>query len=445
MKKIDLTKGNVMNVLLALALPIMGTSLLQFTYNLVDMLWVGRLGSDAVASIGSSSFFTGMGYAINALIMIGTGIKVSHCMGKEDHEGVKEYIQTGMILSAVIGVCYMVILLGFGRSFIGFLQLNNEKVASDAYLYLAWSAPMLFFGFFNNLFSRIFASLGNSKSALKINVVGVVTNIILDPILIYGAKWGVAGAAIATLIANIIMFMLYLRVGKDVFVVHLKKKVDLKKVKEITQLGTPIAFQRILFTLINIMLAKMIATFGADAVAAQKIGLQIESITYMVTGGLNGAVASFIGQNYGAKEYNRLHKGYRTALVIGIIYSALSTLIFWIFPEQLAGLFVEKQATIAIASGYLRIIAYSQIFNAMEMVSNGFLTGIGKPKIPSYVSVIFTALRLPMAYICIRYLGVEGIWWSITLSTILKGSILVSIYLFRIKEKLIKDLSGVNK
>lgn len=445
MKKIDLTKGNVMNVLLALALPIMGTSLLQFTYNLVDMLWVGRLGSDAVASIGSSSFFTGMGYAINALIMIGTGIKVSHCMGKEDHEGVKEYIQTGMILSAVIGVCYMMILLGFGRSFIGFLQLNNEKVASDAYLYLAWSAPMLFFGFFNNLFSRIFASLGNSKSALKINVVGVVTNIILDPILIYGAKWGVAGAAIATLIANIIMFMLYLRVGKDVFVVDHKKKVDLKKIKEITQLGTPIAFQRILFTLINIMLAKMIATFGADAVAAQKIGLQIESITYMVTGGLNGAVASFIGQNYGAKEYNRLHKGYRTALVIGVIYAALSTFIFWIFPEQLAGLFVEKQATIAIASGYLRIIAYSQIFNAMEMVSNGFLTGIGKPKIPSYVSVIFTALRLPMAYICIRYLGVEGIWWSITLSTILKGSILVSIYLFRIKEKLIKDLSGVNK
>ena len=439
MKKIDLTKGNVINVLLALALPIMGTSLLQFTYNLVDMLWVGKLGSDAVASIGSSSFFTGLGYAINALIMIGTGIKVSHCMGKEDSEGIKEYIHTGIVLSAVVGLCYAVILICLGQSFIGFLHLNNEKVASDAYLYLAWSAPMLFFGFFNNLFSRIFASLGNSKSALKINVVGVVTNIILDPILIYVVKWGVAGAAISTLIANIIMFMLYLRAGKGVFVFRFKKKVDLKKVKEITQLGTPIAFQRILFTLINIMLAKMIATFGADAVAAQKIGLQIESITYMVTGGLNGAVASFIGQNYGAKEYNRLHKGYRTALVIGIIYAALSTFIFWIFPEQLARLFVEKQATIAIASGYLRIIAYSQIFNAMEMVSNGFLTGIGKPKIPSYVSMIFTALRLPMAYFCIRYLGVEGIWWSITLSTTLKGSILVGIYLFRIRRKLIES------
>ena len=436
MKKIDLTKGNVMNVLLALALPIMGSSILQFTYNLVDMLWIGRLGSDAVASIGSSSFFTGLGYAINALIMIGTGIKVSHCMGKEDTEGIKEYIHAGMILSAVIGLCYAVVLIGLGQSFIGFLQLNNTEVASNAYLYLAWSAPMLCFAFFNNLFSRIFASLGNSKSALKISAVGIVMNIVLDPILIYVFKWGVVGAAVATLIANIIMFIMYLVIGKGLFSFHFKKKVDFEKMREITRLGTPIAFQRILFTLINIMLAKMIAKFGADAVAAQKIGLQIESVTYMVTGGLNGAVASFIGQNYGAKKYDRLHKGYHTALSVGIIYAALSTLIFWAFPEQLAGLFVKEQATIAIAAGYLRIIAYSQIFNAMEMVSNGFLTGIGRPKIPSYVSIIFTALRLPMAYFCIRYLGVEGIWWSITLSTALKGSVLVGIYLFKIQGKL---------
>lgn len=428
MKTRDLTKGNVMPVLLGLALPLMGSSLLQFTYNLIDMLWIGHLGSDAVASIGSSSFFTALGYAINAFIIIGTGIKVSHSVGKDNMGEAKAYIQTGMALSGIVGLLYALVLLVFGKAFIGFLHLNNSVVERDAYYYLVWCAPVLFFGFFNNTFSRIFASLGNTKTALKISAVGIVINIILDPILIYILGWGVSGAAIATLIANVVMFVAYLVMGKSFLRYDFKKPIDMSKMKEISVLGTPMAFQRILFTLINIMLAKLIATFGAEAVAAQKIGVQIESVAYMVTGGLNGAVASFIGQNYGANEEERLHKGYRTALSIGMVYAAISGIIFWAFSEELAGLFIRESETIVIAASYLQIIAYSQIFNAMEMVSNGFFTGIGKPRIPSYVSVIFTALRLPMAYICVRYLGVNGIWWSITISTMLKGSILYTIY-----------------
>lgn len=428
MKKIDLTQGNISSTLMVLALPIMGSSLLQFAYNLVDMLWIGHLGSGAVASIGSASFYTNLGYAINALIMIGTGVKVAHCMGDNNIEGVKAYIQAGMALCMVIGTIYALLLIGFGRALIGFLKLNEAAVEENAYLYLVWSAPMLCFAFFNNMFSRILASLGNARSALKISAAGILINIILDPILIYIFEWGVVGAAIATLFANMVMFLIYLMVGKDLLSFRLVKQEDFEKMGEITRLGMPIAFQRILFTLINILLAKLIATFGADAVAAQKIGLQIESVTYMVTGGLNGAVASFIGQNYGARKYDRLQKGYRKAIGIGIGYAALSMVLFWSFSKPLVGLFVKESETIAIAASYLRIIAFSQIFNAMEMVTNGFLTGIGKPKIPSYVSVIFTALRLPMAYSLVGYMGVTGIWWSITLSTVLKGSVLVWFY-----------------
>lgn len=428
MKKIDLTQGNIGSVLMALALPIMGSSLLQFTYNLVDMLWIGHLGSGAVASIGSASFYTNLGYAINALIMIGTGIKVAHRMGDNDMEGVEAYIQAGMALCMVIGTIYALVLIGFGRALIGFLKLNAVVVEENAYLYLVWSAPMLCFAFFNNVFARIFASLGNTKSVLKISAAGILINIILDPILIYLFSWGVVGAAIATLIANMVMFLMYLMVGKGLFSFRLVKQEDFEKMGEIARLGMPIAFQRILFTLINILLAKLIATFGADAVAAQKIGLQIESVTYMVTGGLNGAVASFIGQNYGAKKYDRLQKGYQKAIGIGMGYAALSMVLFLGLSKPLAGLFVKESETIAIAASYLRIIAFSQVFNAMEMVTNGFLTGIGKPRIPSYVSVIFTALRLPMAYGLVGYMGVAGIWWSITLSAVLKGSVLVWIY-----------------
>lgn len=430
MKKVDLTKGNVAKVLLMLALPIMGSSLLQFTYNLVDMLWIGHLGSKSVASIGSASFFINLGSAIGALIVTGAGIKVAHAMGRKNIEDVKTYIYLGIALTGLISAIYAGILILFGKSFIVFLGLSEVDVREMAYAYLAWSAPMLVLSNFNNLFSRIFVSLGSSKSVLKINTVGLVLNIILDPIFIYVFKWGVVGAAIASIIAHVMMCISYLIIGKA-FISFKARSIEYKKVSEIIRLGTPVAVQRILFTVINIFLAKMIAPFGAEAVAAQKIGVQIESITYMVTGGLNGAVASFIGQNYGAKKHERMRRGYQIALMVGMAYAAVTLLIFLSFPGKLVGLFIDDIATSYIAIDYLKVIAYSQIFNAMEMIATGYFIGIGKPKVPSCVSVAFTSIRLPMAYVFTKYLGVDGIWWSITISTILKGSILTTIYLMR--------------
>lgn len=468
MKQIDLTKGKVWQSLIALALPLMGSSLLQFTYNLVDTLFVGHLGSNSVASVGSSSFFIGLGYAINALVVIGTGIKVSHSVGSGKQEAVKGYIQSGMFLNSLIGVFYMSFLLLAGKQLIGFLGLGNIEIERNSYLYLAWSAPMLFFAFFNTLFARILGSVGNTKSPLKINAAGIITNIVLDPILIYGLGWGVTGAAVATLIANVMMFICYMRLGKGLFsfsfiknwkgnevgqssgsffkleeralkedlLVEQEGAVTRERLKEIITLGFPIAFQRILFSLVNIILAKMVANFGAEAIAAQKIGLQIESVVYMVTGGLNGAVASFIGQNYGAKKSQRMQKGYQTALIIGSIYAVISAGIFWLIPEQLAHLFVKESETIMATATYLRVIAFSQLFNAIEMVSNGFFTGMGNPKVPATVSMIFTALRIPMAFIFIRNIGIQGIWWAISLSTILKGLTLYVLYHFKAKPKM---------
>ena len=153
MKKIDLTQGKVINVLIALALPIMGSSLLQFTYNLIDMLWVGGLGSDAVASIGSSSFFIGLGYSINSLVVIGTGIKVSHAIGRKDNNEAKKYINSGIMINLILAIIYSLALIFLGKSFISFLSLNNEFVEKNSYYYLALNAPILFFAFFNLLYT----------------------------------------------------------------------------------------------------------------------------------------------------------------------------------------------------------------------------------------------------------------------------------------------------
>ena len=433
MKKIDLTQGKVINVLTVLALPIMGSSLLQFTYNLIDMLWVGGLGSNAVASIGSSSFFIGLGHSINALVVIGTGIKVSHAIGRKDNREVKQYINSGIAINFVIAIIYALILIILGKSFISFLSLNNEIVEKNSYYYLAINGPILFFAFFNSLYTRIFSSFGNNGDSLRINSIGMVINIILDPIFIYVFKLGVLGAAVATLISNIVMFILY-RI-KSNGILHYDKVIgiDKEKILEIIKLGFPMAFQRVLFTMVNIILAKIIAIFGTNAIAAQKIGLQIESITYMVIGGLNGAISSFTGQNFGANKFKRIKQGYYTALLLGIIYSMIMSIVFIVFKEPIIRLFIREENTILIASGYLQAVAFSQSFSTIEMVSNGFFTGLGMPKIPATISIVFTVLRIPMALILMKSLGITGIWWSIAISSILKGIAAYSIYLIKIR------------
>ena len=437
MKETDLTKGKVISVITSLALPIMGSSFLQFTYNLIDMMWVGRLGSGAVASIGSSSLYINIGNAINSLVVIGTGIKVAHAIGRNDSNEVKEYINSGIIINTIIGIIFGLVLILAGKGFIGFLNLNNYEVERNAYHYLALNAPILFFAFFNMMYTRILGSFGNNKLAFKINAVGVILNIILDPILIYVFKFRVIGAGLSTLSANIIMFFLFRINSNGILNYTFGICVDYVKIKEIARLGFPMAFQRILFTIINILLAKIIAVFGSDAIAAQKVGVQIESIAYMIIGGLNGAVASFTGQNFGASKFKRIKEGYKSALLIGIIYSMVMACAFLLFNKPMIRLFIRDEATIVIAAAYLKAVAFSQIFSAIEMISNGLFTGIGKPNIPASISIIFTSLRIPFALLLIKPFGINGIWISISLSSILKGIFSYLLYEIKVRRKFV--------
>ncbi|WP_066873994.1 MATE family efflux transporter [Clostridium mediterraneense] len=435
MEKVDLTKGNVFKVIVSLALPIMGTSFLQVAYGLIDMLWVGRLGSGAVAAVGTSNFFINLGYAINSLVIVGVGIKVAHSIGKKDDKQLKEYINIGMLLNGIIAVVYCAILIIFRKYLIDFFDLNNAALEQEARNYLLISAPMLFFSFYNFLFTRILGSFGNNKIALNISMLGLILNIILDPIFIYTFNMGVEGAAVATLISKLLMFIMFLMKKGSPFRYCRHLEVSMAKVVEIIKLGFPTASQRILFTLVSIVLARIIANFGADAIAAQKIGLQIETITLMIIGGLNRAISAYTGQNYGAEKFDRINEGYHKTLLIGIGYSLITSIIFLVIPKQIVSLFVSNQSTIESASNYLIIIGIAQIFSCLEVISNGVFTGLGIPKIPAVISITFTLSRLPIAMVLAKFLGVNGIWVSIAVTSALKGITAFLVYEFRVKKR----------
>ena len=442
MKKIDLTQGKVVSVLVALALPIMASSVLQLTYNLVDMLLVGRLGSDAVASIGTSSFLIGVANAIQACIVISTGILVSHAIGRKDEEEQSKYLSTGFCLNLLFGLFFALFVIWIGKPFISFLNVQNEWVELQGYAYLVVSSPMLIFSFFNFWYTRVFNSFGQNKMALKISAIGVVLNIMLDPLFIYTFKLGVLGAGLATLIANVVMTLCFYIKSKQLFQLDLTAKYGVSTYLKMIRLGLPMSSQRLLFTLVSIFLAKMITSFGTEAIAAQKIGLQIESITYMVIGGLNGAIASFVGQNYGAKNFNRIKEGVRVAIIIGLLYALLTTVLFLVFPKSLARCFVTDRQTIEITANYLRIVGLTQVFMAIEIIFNGAFVGLGMPKIPATISIVFTAARIPMAWLFTQWMGVNGIWLSISVSMVLKGILAAYVYYKKGKEG-IMDVAAI--
>ena len=165
--------------------------------------------------------------------------------------------------------------------------------------------------------------------------------------------------------------------------------------------------------------------FGSDAIAVQKVGIQIESISYMTIGGLQGAIAAFFGQNYGARRLDRIHQGYQQALLLTSGFGILISFIFILFPGQLFSLFLSDEASLALGTDYMRIIGYSQLFMCMELMTVGAFNGIGETHIPPIFSITFTALRIPLALILSEPFGLNGVWMSIALSSVFKGIVLV--------------------
>lgn len=425
----DLTEGPIMPTLMKLALPIIATNFISTTYGLVDMIWVGRLGSGPVTAIGTASFFINLAIALSTMITIGTGIRISHSIGARQVEQAKSYVKNGFIMSIALGLLYMVFIFMSKDYLIGFFDLGSAEVELMSKQFLMVSIIGTLFTIINTLYATILNAMGNSKQPFHIFTVGLIMNIILDPFFIFGVGsfegWGVVGAAIATVTSNITVTLLFIIKTRDSQMISKSSIWDSRLMKEVIRMGLPITIQRVTFTLISIIIAKIIVQWGADAIAVQKVGIQIESISYMTIGGLQGAIAAFFGQNYGARRLDRIHQGYRKALVMTSVFGLIISFVFVLFPQQLFSLFLADESSLALGTDYMRIIGYSQMFMCLELMTVGAFNGIGQTHIPPIFSITFTALRIPLALLLSEPFGLNGVWMSIALSSVFKGVVLV--------------------
>lgn len=430
---IDLLEGPIAASLAKLALPMMGTSLIQMAYNLTDMIWIGRISSNAVAAVGAAGMYMWLSNGLSTLARMGGQVRVAHALGAGQREEAVGYARTALQMGILFGILYGVAAVLFHRGLIGFFRLNDPAVVRDAQTYLMITCGGILFTFLNQIFTGLMTAMGNSMVTFISTTIGLVINLFLDPVLIFGIgpfpRMGVAGAAVATVFAQIIVFLVYLCHARREPVIFqrlaLFTRPDRQKAGEIVKIGFPVALQSMLFTAISMLIARLIAGWGDAAVAVQKVGSQIESISWMTAEGFGNALNAFVAQNYGAGKMRRVRKGYRTALGIVLLWGAFTTAVLILCPRFLFRIFITEPEVIPLGVDYLRILGVSQLFMCLEMTAAGAFQGLGRTVPPSVTSIAFTSMRIPMAMLLSSTaLRLNGIWWSISISSIIKGLVL---------------------
>lgn len=449
MSKRDLTNGNILQNLLWVAIPTLLSSIVQMTYNLTDMYWVARVRDmglseeNAIAGVGTAGFYMWFGFGIIMLVKMGTSIKVSHAAGANEPEKISMFGNTGLGLMAVFAIVYALIGYFGAELYANSWGFEQEIVVQYTIDYLRVISIFGISIFFINVFSGIYDGLGLTIMTFLVTAVGLVLNIILDPIFILdqfsifgititGLGLTVKGAAIATAISQGVVLLIYIIIylGKSrPFSLNIIKHFNVGAAKEILRLGFPIALQSVLFTTIAVIVTRMQAEYGSSVVATQRLGSQIEALAWMIASGFQVALASFVGQNYGAGRIDRVKEGYITAMKLLVPYGIVINLVLFFFSRELFGMFVENPEFLELGDLYLKILSISQLFMIIELATAGAFNGLGKTKYPSIVGIVGNLLRIPGAALLSIGLGYAGIWWAISFSSIIKGIVLVILFI----------------
>lgn len=425
----NLTTGDINKTLIKLSLPLMLTALIQVAYNFVDVLFLGRLGSEVVAGVGIAFFIFFFAASLSLIPRVGMGVYASRAYGSDNKKDAVRVMHNGFILALIIGFVYTILVFTFKNFFIGAFSLSPEASQyGEEYLFYSGLLIMLFI--INPVITQSFIVVGDSITPFKINTLGALTNIVLDPIAIFGlggfGGWGVKGAALASGIGQLVITICFLIsiYRRDGLIKKALTRFDFKLhwLVDILKLGLPAALLHGINHGINIVLNGYTSRFGDNAVAAATIGNQIESVTWNTTDGIQVGIQVLVGQNFGLGNMKRVREAVRASLRLVMGVGLISGLVFLFFREGLMKIFVpDDLTTIGLGASYLLIMSVCQLFYSTEIGATGVFNGLGDSKTPATIGLIFNGLKIPLALILMSRFGVLGVWSAISLANILKG------------------------
>lgn len=413
----DLTKGPVIKSMLLFAIPMIIGDLLQQCYNIADTLIVGQvLGKNALASVGSS--FTLMTFLTSIILglCMGSGALFSICFGQKDEEKLKENLSASF---------FFILLITIILNIIAYLSLDCLKVFLNVpdevwldmkdYLFIIFTGILAIFLY--NYFASYLRAIGNSITPLIFLGLSSFVNIALDLYFVISLNKGVIGAAKATIIAQYISgigillytFRKYSQIHTIFSVSYLKKE----RIKEIVSYSILTCLQQSVMNLGILMVQGLVNSFGTVVMAAFAAAVKIDAFAYMPVQDYGNAFSTFIAQNYGAKEDERIRKGLKAAVSISISFCLVVSLLVFIFAKPLMMIFVNEMDVIKEGVRYLRIEGSFYLGIGCLFLLYGLYRAIGKPAMSLVLTIISLGTRVLLAYILSSIVGVVGIWWSV--------------------------------
>ena len=451
-RQIDLVREPIFPALTRLAMPIMASAFLATAYNLTDMAWVGTLGSDAVASVGVGGMYTWLSAGVILLARMGGQVMLGQSLGAGDREKAGCYARAAVHLGILLGLIYGAVCRIFTPQLVGYFRLSGAEVIRDAERYIRITGGLVVFFFMTFLLTGLFTAQGDSATPFRANLMGLLLNMTLDPLMIRGIgpfpSLGVTGAAAATVFSQSVVLMLLIchllspagagnvlrnrgdgaaeaRGSRPGLVLRPEK---LSVYADIVRIGLPTSVQNMIYTGISFVLTQLAAGYGDLALAVLRMGNQIESVSWNISDGFAASINAFTAQNYGARQRDRIRKGYYLAFRILGGWGLFVTAAFLLFPEQISGIFFHEAEAVRVSAGYLRIVGLCEAFMCIESMTVGALSGLGKTRLCSVISITLTGARIPYAWmLCRTSLGLTGIWWALSISSISKGIVFFSV------------------
>lgn len=424
----DMTSGDPVRHILVFALPALVGNIFQQIYNIADSVIVGRfVGPNALAAVGASASITFLFFALCNGIGGGGGIIVSQFYGAKDSDKVKNCIvNTGFIM--------LLVPLFFGT--VGYVSApallrilgTPAEIMPDSTIYIRYMCIGLLFVSLYNYLSSMLRALGDSRSPLYFLILSTILNVFLDILFVYRLKTGIKGAALATIISQFTATVScgiyahrknpYFKLRRSDFV--LSAHMSLRIVK----LGVPMSLQFALISISSMAVQRVVNAYGTVVIAAFTATNRIEQLIHQPYTTLGVSLATFSGQNYGAKKYDRVYLGYKKGLLIMTVLTLIMIAVMQLFGGAITGLFVTDINVIKLGAMGLRITSLFYLSLGLIYVVRGVLTGVGDAFFALFNGIVEVIGRFTLPILMTKYMGMgsTGIWVSAGVVWVLSGA-----------------------